>query len=78
MKKERIDLEKGDRTAALASLKRYFREERNEELGDLAVQLVLDYIAEEIGPRFYNQGVRDAAKFLGERLEDLSALEKIV
>jgi uncharacterized protein (DUF2164 family) len=56
---------------ALASLKRYFDEQRDEELGDLQAHLLLEYIVEEIGPSIYNAALADAQVYLRERLEDL-------
>lgn len=76
--KDRIELDKGAQGLCLAAIKKYFREDRGEDLGDLAAQLVLDFVAEKIGPHYYNLGIRDAGKFLAERLEDLGALEKIL
>jgi uncharacterized protein (DUF2164 family) len=56
---------------ALGSLKRYFDEQRDEELGDLQAHLLLEYIVEEIGPSIYNAALADAQVYLRERLEDL-------
>lgn len=56
-----------------ASLKRYFREEFEQELSDLRAQLLLDYIQKEIAPHAYNQGVKDAEQFFRGKLEDLPA-----
>ena len=41
-------------------LQEYFAAERGEQLGELATMLLFDYIAEEIGPFFYNKGLDDA------------------
>lgn len=54
------DTLKEKRADILHKLQAYFREERDEELGDLAANLLLDFIEREIGPIFYNQGVKDA------------------
>jgi uncharacterized protein (DUF2164 family) len=56
---------------ALGSLKRYFDERRDEELGDLQAHLLLEYIIEEIGPSIYNAALADAQGYLRERLDDL-------
>lgn len=56
-------------------LKEYFKNERNEELGDLAATLLLDFIIEELAPEFYNQGVYDSHNFLSAKLEDIFELQ---
>lgn len=51
-----------DETTAdlVAAIRRYFRDERDEEIGDLQASFVLEFVLKEIGPAVYNQGVRDA------------------
>jgi uncharacterized protein (DUF2164 family) len=56
---------------ALASLKRYFDEQREEALGDLQAHLLLEYFVEEVGPSIYNAALADAQAYLRERLDDL-------
>jgi uncharacterized protein (DUF2164 family) len=56
----------------------YFENERNEELGDLAASMVLDFIIKDMAPYFYNQGVLDAYKYLSDRVEDVLSIQKIV
>ena len=41
-------------------IKNYFLKGREEEIGDLAAGLMLDFIIEELAPEFYNQGIQDA------------------
>jgi len=53
----------------------YFSKERNEELGELASQLVLDFFIEELAPHIYNQGVEDAHVYMNDKIEDLFALQ---
>ena len=56
---------------ALKSLKRYFKDERDEELGDLQGKLLLDFILEEIAPSIYNGAIVDAQTYLRDRVADL-------
>ena len=55
----------------IPSLQRYFREELDEELGELQAKLLLDYLMKEIAPYAYNRGVRDAEKYFRAMVEDL-------
>jgi uncharacterized protein (DUF2164 family) len=60
----------------IEQIKIFFEEERGEDLGDLAAMLVLDFFMEDIGIEAYNQGVRDALRYMSERVEDGYSLEK--
>lgn len=56
-------------------IKDYFGKERDEDLGDLASLLLLDFFIEELGPYLYNQGVEDAYAYIKDKTEDLFALQ---
>lgn len=51
----KIDKEKKDEM--ISAIKAYFQKEKDEDIGDLAAVLLLDFIIEELAPEFYNQGV---------------------
>ncbi len=51
---------KEEKAQIIDKLRAYFREEREEEIGELAAGILLDFIEKEIGPFFYNRGVREA------------------
>ena len=42
-------------------IKAYFEEELGEEIGQFDAEFLLEFFAGEIGPHFYNQGLKDAA-----------------
>jgi uncharacterized protein (DUF2164 family) len=63
-------------TGMISSIKNYFEKRKDEELGDLAAGLILDFFMHELAPEFYNQGVHDAYKFMNVRCEDLLTLLK--
>ncbi len=67
-----IELTKPQRTAAVASLQRYFEEELGEPIGDLKAGLLLNYILEEVGPVIYNAAINDAQTRLAARVADLN------
>lgn len=56
---------------SVAALKRYFADERDEEIGDLQASLVLEFILQEIGPSIYNQAIHDAQANLQRTVGDL-------
>lgn len=75
-KKNPIKIKKEVREDMISSIKNYFEKERDEELGDLAAGLILDFIIDELAPEFYNQGVYDSYQFMNVRCEDLLSILK--
>lgn len=72
--KAHIKLSDDARAQAIASIRRYFADELDQDIGDLKATLMLDYVLAEIGPSVYNQAMTDARSFLEERVADLDAL----
>jgi len=71
-----IKITKEKRDYMISEIKNYFFIERNEDLGDLASSLILDFITEKIAPEFYNQGVLEAYKYMNERVEDMLSIQR--
>ncbi len=57
-----------------ASIKRYFAEHMDEEIGDLKAGMLLDYCLKEICPTVYNQAIADAQSYFQERAVDLEGV----
>ena len=55
-----VELRREEREDALVRLRAYFGRERGEEPGELGAILIYDFVAEELGPYFYNKGIEDA------------------
>jgi uncharacterized protein (DUF2164 family) len=66
-----IELEKEARQQAIASIERYFRENMDEPIGNVAASGLLGFFVEEIGPVVYNQAVRDVQERLQARIAEL-------
>ncbi|WP_439519374.1 DUF2164 domain-containing protein [Hydrogenophaga sp.] len=66
-----IELTKEDRAQAIASIERYFRENMEEKIGNVAASGLLGFVLEEIGPSIYNKGVADAQERIQARVSDL-------
>lgn len=66
-----IDIEPETRERMVASIRRYFAEQMDEEIGDLKAGLLLDYCLREICPAAYNQAIRDAQAYFLGKVEDL-------
>ncbi|MDX8046889.1 DUF2164 domain-containing protein [Gracilibacillus sp. S3-1-1] len=70
-------LSKAKQEDMIAALQDFFVQERQEELGNIEAEFMLDFIKKELAPAFYNQGVRDAHQFFSEKLEDVFEIEKM-
>lgn len=71
-----IELNKEVRGVLVENLKRYYWNERDEEITNLGAELMLDFIVNDIGPYIYNQAIEDSYAYMNERIEDLLGLEK--
>ncbi|WP_241060649.1 DUF2164 domain-containing protein [Achromobacter xylosoxidans] len=66
-----IELERGVRDTAIASIQRYFDQNMEERIGNIAAGALLGFILEEIGPSIYNQTVADVQERLRARVSEL-------
>jgi uncharacterized protein (DUF2164 family) len=66
-----IELSKEARKEAIASIERYFQENMEEKIGNIAAAGLLSFFLEEIGPSVYNKAVADAQERLQARVLDL-------
>jgi uncharacterized protein (DUF2164 family) len=57
-----------------ASIKRYFSENLEQDVGDLKAGMLLDYCLREIGPTIYNQAIVDAQAYFQGRVTDLDGV----
>lgn len=73
MNKIKIDKDKKEEMRKI--IVNYFYDERDEDLGDLASQLILEFFLEELGPYIYNLGVEDAYAYTKDITEDILALQ---
>ncbi len=66
-----ITLSKDTQQELIPSIKRYFVEHMDEEIGDLKASLLLEFCLKEIGPSIYNQAIADAQVYLHDKVTDL-------
>lgn len=66
-----IELPKDARQQAVASLERWFRENMDEPIGNVAAGGLLGFFVDEIGPLIYNQAVADVQERLQLRVSEL-------
>jgi uncharacterized protein (DUF2164 family) len=66
-----IELTREARSQAVASIERYFAEELDQRIGNIAASALLSYFLEEAGPLVYNQAVVQVQERLQERIQEL-------
>ncbi len=66
-----IEISKEARKEAVASIERYFQENMEERIGNIAAGALLGFILEEIGPLVYNQAVAEVQERLQSRISEI-------
>ena len=67
----RVKLTGDRRDRMLRSIRKFFAVELDIELGELAAERILEFVAKELGAPVYNQAIQDARAFLQGKLDDL-------
>jgi len=70
-KMSEIEFSKDEKEIIGKKIQLYFSEELDQDIGQFDASFLLDFIAEEIGPYFYNRGLYDAQVVLEERVETI-------
>ncbi|OAV52377.1 hypothetical protein A6U98_26605 [Rhizobium sp. WYCCWR10014] len=68
---KKIEFSKEEKAEIVSRIRAYFDRELD-PIGALPAEFLLDFFAEEIGPYFYNRGLRDAQAALLQRMDDVS------
>jgi len=71
MENKMIKLTDPIREQILYDLQTFFAKEREEELGNVGGELLLQFILKEVGPMIYNQALIDAHKRRKKKIENL-------
>jgi len=75
-----IKLPREQKQQIIDTVQHYFATERDESLGSVAAEGIVDFFIEALGPLLYNQGVNDARRVVAERVaaveDELYALER--
>jgi uncharacterized protein (DUF2164 family) len=66
-----IEISAEQRKEAIASIERYFRENTDEKIGNIAAGALLGYFLEELGPIVYNQAVAAVQERLQARVMEV-------
>ena len=66
-----IELSKEARAQAIVSIERYFSENMEERIGNIAAGALLTFFLEEVGPTVYNKAVAEVQERLQARILEL-------
>ncbi len=66
-----IEISKEAKKLAIASIERYFQENMDEKIGNIAAGALLGFFLEEVGPTIYNQAVTDVQERLQTRVMEI-------
>lgn len=66
-----IEISKEARQQAIASIERYFLENMEEKIGNIAAGALLGFFLEEVGPLVYNRAVADVQERLQSRIMEI-------
>lgn len=66
-----IEILKEDRQQALLSIQRYFAENMEDKIGNIAAEGLLNYFLAELGPIAYNKAVADVQERLSIRVSEV-------
>ncbi|TDT67418.1 uncharacterized protein (DUF2164 family) [Hypnocyclicus thermotrophus] len=67
-----MKLTKDEKNKMIYEIQYFFENEREESIGIIAAEEVLDFFLESIGKIIYNKGLDDAKIYFEKRLEDLA------
>jgi uncharacterized protein (DUF2164 family) len=66
-----IEISKEARQQAITSIERYFRENMEEPIGNIAAGALLGFFLEEVGPLVYNKAVAEVQERLQLRISEI-------
>jgi uncharacterized protein (DUF2164 family) len=74
-----LKMPKDQKIQMINLIQQYFREERDEEIGDLAAEFLMDFMIQQISPWIYNQAIHDVQTIISQKIalleEDVDALK---
>lgn len=69
-----IKFSKDETESLVSKIKHYFFAELDQEIGGFEAEFLIEFVANEMGPFFYNQGLSDAHALFAEKAEEVGYL----
>lgn len=77
-----IEFNRQEKADLVSRIRKHLLDELDCEVSGLQGEMFLDFLSEELGPRFYNRGLNDALTAVKRRMEDAASdidiLEKTI
>lgn len=68
-----VVIDKQQKLVMVSTTRAFLSDELDLDIGALQAEMLIDRLAEILGPVFYNQGLRDAHDAVRRRMEDAAA-----
>tara|TARA_R110000868_G_scaffold5065_10_gene31289 strand:+ start:1381 stop:1629 length:249 start_codon:yes stop_codon:yes gene_type:complete len=69
-----ITFSNDEKVRMAARVKKYFVDELQQEIGSFDAEFLVDFFAREIGPYYYNRGLKDAHQLASEKMDEVGYL----
>ena len=66
-----FELDRERKRATIESIRAYFEEKLDQEIGFLGAEMLLEHVLKKVGHVIYNQAIKDAQGYLQEKVIDL-------
>ena len=74
-----LKIPKEQKIQLISLVQQYFRAERDEEIGELPAEFLMDFMIKQISPFIYNQAINDVQAIVSQKMavleEDIDALK---
>ena len=68
----KIEFSDSEKSVIIGKIKRYFREELDQDIAQFDAEFLLDFFSEEVGAYHYNRGLSDAKLILEQKLDSIT------
>ncbi|HPU63254.1 MAG TPA: DUF2164 domain-containing protein [Mobilitalea sp.] len=68
-----IELSNEEKKQLIQDIIYFFETERDEKLGIIGSEMILDFFLDSLGPVIYNKALDDAKRWFDKRFEDIEA-----
>ena len=66
-----LKMPKEQKAQIIGFVQQYFREERDEEISDLAAEFFIDFMVKQVSPFIYNQAINDVQVIISQKVASL-------
>ncbi|HOI29739.1 MAG TPA: DUF2164 domain-containing protein [Melioribacteraceae bacterium] len=66
-----ISFTKQEKEELVSKIQEYFADKLDQELGRFEAEFLLNFIADVIGPYFYNKGIHDSQAMLQKKVDEI-------